>query len=358
MLVFILGLTATGYLINAFSPKGANLQRDRKTTVALATAKSGLIGWAVKHASMPGVLPCPDTDNDGLSNATGSNCDAYIGRLPWKTIGLGPIKDGDDECLWYALSPIYRDSISVSNRNSLPLNSNTAGTLSLVDASGTLLPSPPSPAIALIIAPGTPLSGQSRTGPVSLCGGNSSSPNYLDALASVNNATGNVSGVNYTFVVAPPSTTFNDRIEPIAPEQLRQPLRRRIANEIRGGDTPPTAGLRNFYNHQHYFPWAGNFLGIQQTNLLSGFIPYNDPNYAHPTLGTWLMNNGWYGVTSYQVGTDFQPGTESTFPQTCAGGCVTARSVNVPAKITVGGGAASWTARVCMDTATMTCPAP
>ena len=38
-------------------------------------------------------FPCPDTDGDGKENRSGDDCDAYVGDLPYVTLGLG---SGDD----------------------------------------------------------------------------------------------------------------------------------------------------------------------------------------------------------------------------------------------------------------------
>lgn len=359
MLVFIVGLAATAFVLKALNSNTVKIERDKKTAAALAEAKAAIIGWSVKHQTMPGVLPCPDTNNDGSSDPSGANCVAYIGRLPWRTLGIGDLRDSDGQCLWYALSPIFRNTISVASRVGSPLNSTTAGTITLQDDAGNPFPSPPNPVIAVIVSPGAALAGQDRTGAgTSVCGGNTVAASYLETLAGVNNATGNVIGVNYTFVLGQPSNAFNDHFTYVSAEQLFQPLRKRIANEIRGPDTPPTAALRQFYNNLHYYPWAADAAGNQQVGSTSGFVPYNDPNYGHPTLGNWLLKNGWYAWISYRVGNDFKQGTEIAYPQTCGTGCLTVRAQTTPAEVVVGGGAASWRARVCLNTATMSCPDP
>lgn len=359
ILAFILGLAATAYLVQFLSINTMKAERARNSVVTLAEAKSALIGWSVKHQTMPGVLPCPDIDNDGSSDTSGTNCTAYIGRLPWRTLGVGDMRDNDGECLWYALSPVFRHTIPTSLRVSFPLNSNTVGTISLKDSSGNSLPSPPNPVIAVIISAGSALAGQDRTNSgTSVCGGNLDAANYLDAIASINNATGNnTGGNNYTFVLGTPSTTFNDRIDYITSEQLYLTLRKRIANEIRGVDTLPTSGLRFYYEDKKEYPWAGDATGKQQSHSVTGWVPYDDSKYKQPVLDNWLNNNGWYALTTYQVSTAFQPGT--SYPQSCSSGCLTVRGVQVPAVVTVGGGSSIWSSRVCLPNAAMTeCPDP
>ena len=94
--VGLLGLLAMATLARALSsPPGAEaaLATDR----ALARAREALVAYgalgnaAGSHDNSPGALPCPDLDNDGVSDL---NCSAHIGRLPWRTLGLGPLLDG------------------------------------------------------------------------------------------------------------------------------------------------------------------------------------------------------------------------------------------------------------------------
>src|SRR5690606_22372944 len=134
-------------------------------------------GYAVDvllSASRLGELPCPDTDDDGtgLVVATGlpENCDAQdkrLGRLPWKSLGLPDLRDGDGERLWYAVSATFKRDLLT--HCALPtaadcINSDSRGTISVRDPNGALRydgtnPDPwiPSGAIAVIIAPGAAL---------------------------------------------------------------------------------------------------------------------------------------------------------------------------------------------------------
>lgn len=90
--------------------------RDVRNTQALAIAKSALLGYFISHKA----FPCPDVDNQGqaASNSGGScspnvnQAGLYIGRLPWKTLGLEALQDGQYECLWYIISPDYLADLS------------------------------------------------------------------------------------------------------------------------------------------------------------------------------------------------------------------------------------------------------
>ena len=147
MLIFF--LAATSWILGQGSAMTSPRQIDRTTVNALAQAKEALIGRAATDTNHPGSLPCPDTNNDGIAeaaNSPGKKCAVYIGRLPWKTLGLPMPIDGYGESLWYALSPSLRDSSTAEPINSLP-----ALELKLDDTTTIA---------ALIISPGPPLESQ------------------------------------------------------------------------------------------------------------------------------------------------------------------------------------------------------
>jgi type II secretory pathway pseudopilin PulG len=125
-------------------------ERDQKTQQALQTAKAALLGYIASTAAdttntPPGQFPCPEdttkigqtTEGEALTSCTSSTL-PQIGRLPWKTLNLGDIRDGWGEKLWYVLSPGFRAA---------PINSTTpyqltqAGTITTLDGSPVIAPS-------------------------------------------------------------------------------------------------------------------------------------------------------------------------------------------------------------------------
>lgn len=61
------------------------------TQKALSELREALIGFAASHSATDTrpYLPCPDTDDDGVENRTGTICTNQEGRIPWVTLGLG-----------------------------------------------------------------------------------------------------------------------------------------------------------------------------------------------------------------------------------------------------------------------------
>ncbi len=165
--VGLLGLLAMATLARALSsPPGA--EAALATERALARAREALVAYGAlgnstgDHNNSPGALPCPDLDNDGTSEELSGQCSAHIGRLPWRTLGLGPLLDGAGECLWYARSPGYSNNIKTGERGTSadkpPLNPATPGEIVEVNAEGAT----GRRLAAVIFAPGLPLPGQQR----------------------------------------------------------------------------------------------------------------------------------------------------------------------------------------------------
>ncbi len=175
ILLALLGIVAIAALLTIARSSAEAVEREKRTTEALAKAKEALIAYAVSvqpdtSAKRPGDLPCPDLNNDGdttLPEATCTTPSQRIGRLPWKKLGIGDLRDGNGERLWYALSTNFQRTTV----NQCPgvggsscLNSETPGTITVRDNRGSILhdgtsaanaPSiVPTGAIAVVFSPG------------------------------------------------------------------------------------------------------------------------------------------------------------------------------------------------------------
>ena len=117
MLIFF--LAATTWVLAQRNVAGVRNELDKSTASALAQAKDALIGRAATDNNRPGSLPCPDVDNDGVADSNFGNCIDYIGRLPWKTLDLPELLDGNGDRLWYALSAKLRDNPAAQPINPL-----------------------------------------------------------------------------------------------------------------------------------------------------------------------------------------------------------------------------------------------
>lgn len=288
----------------------SRLQRasDAKTIAALTQAKEALIGWRLNDNSRPGVLPCPDTNDDGNAEpVSGNECPSYIGRLPWKSLGLPKLHDGSGETLWYVLSRNFRNDASAE-----PVNTDTKGTLTIYsDTTGTVLASE---AAAVIFAPGPILGTQDRssataaacTAPPGPILPKNCAVNYLDTAGAINNA---ASAGPYIAVVPQPLPLFNDNLAILTTADLMIPVEIRAAREILTllqTYKARTAGSCNCY------PWADVSDGTANGGLTYGRVPLIS---ASPTtewsalsplvnIAPWLLNNRWWWVFFYTVAGD------------------------------------------------------
>ncbi len=207
-LVAVLVMSALYFLVSNLSPEFMQAYRQQQTDTALAQAREALMGYALRFREanpdvsnvpiyMYGYLPLPDlgTSRNNNVGCTGEGCDAanftgnaanltVIGRFPWRMLGAGPLRDSNNECLWYAVSGSHQRI-----QFATPMNWDTLGQLDIVVANGTsamqsALASAHDRPIAVIFSPGPPLPGQDRssstTDTVSECGGNYDARNYLD----------------------------------------------------------------------------------------------------------------------------------------------------------------------------------
>ena len=266
VVIMVLGIAAV--LVGSLNSSAINVSRQQQTSAALAQAKEALIGYAASDSNRPGELPCPDVDGDGkltigVDFSTGSPpvCTSFVGYLPWKTLDLAELRDGDNEKLWYALSQNFYAG------NTVTLNSDSTGQL-LVSGTQSI-----NNIAAIIISPGAPLSGQKRsTSNLAACTTtgntviteNQCAVNYLEG----NN--GNPSP-NTSYQAGATSSTFNDQILTLNAIQIMQPVEMRIAREAK-------ACLDNYAaSNSNKYPWAVDPTDVtfyySKSNTLFGRLP-------------------------------------------------------------------------------------
>ncbi len=232
LLVFVTLLTGAVAMVFVSGLKDGRPMRESITNDALAEAKDALIGYAITYGDthagqVHGYLPCPDQaggNPEGSAEPTcGSQDVSQLGRLPWRTLDIGPLRGSDGECLWYAVSGNYKN-----NPKTGLLNWDTNGQIRVYDTDGVLLTPADNQAVAVIFSPGMALPGQNRSGTSApICGGNYTASNYLDASSGYNNATvSNVAGATSDFRIGDHTLT-GDRLVFITKRDIWNALERR-----------------------------------------------------------------------------------------------------------------------------------
>lgn len=246
VILIIAGVLGVVFVTTVIGGAPNDAQRDDATQVALARAKEALISYAVTYMNdhpddVPGYLPCPDlgTPSSVREGAAAGTCgaaytgpalgDNSMGRLPWYTLGIEPLRDGYGECLWYAVSSTYKNSPepAILNWDSIGrfrIMGGPNGTTVLVGATTADL------VVAVIVAPGPAFGSQVRAIDATdapSCGGNYTASNYLDTgPGSVNNAAPAASG-QADFIQGARTNTFNDRLVYITVQDIWNAVVRR-----------------------------------------------------------------------------------------------------------------------------------
>lgn len=239
-LITLLALISA-YLISSLLTRTSSevlVDRSQRAQDALLQAKAALIAFAADPSStQPGALPCPDTNNDGVAEGSCSGTSVVVGRLPWKSLGLGDLRDASGERLWYALSPSFR------KMSTTVINSDTRGQLTLTDATGT---ASAGNVVAVVIAPSQAVGGQSRD--------SANANNAASYLESTN--AGTTGTFTYT-TTAQPSDTFNDRVIAITEADLFAMVEPVVASMIER-DVKPY--LATYYTQwTNVFPFPSRF---------------------------------------------------------------------------------------------------
>ena len=166
-LVMIMGIG--GFVLVGYSQgilKQVEASKIKHNQRVLNEAKQALLLYAHNYPEHnpgrgPGRLPCPDTDNNGSPNPS-FNCISgtpIVGRFPWNDVDINfyDARDSSGERLWYAVSKHFANQISPSAAD--VINSDTTGTITLVDQSQNIIYDGAVAGIAaIIIAPGPVIS--------------------------------------------------------------------------------------------------------------------------------------------------------------------------------------------------------
>jgi hypothetical protein len=296
VLVVMMSMATMLLVYGSTTEAGRAVRAEARTRAALDEAKAALIGRAIADANRPGSLPCPDADDDGSADLfVGSACPSYIGRLPWRTLGIGDLRDDAGERLWYALTPAFRDHPSAP-----PLNTDTQGALTLYSNSDARVIT--TRAIAVVFAPGAALGSQRRDEEVVLCATTSKNvqrrrcaANYLDAAGKLSNAS--AAG---PYMLAPHDDLFNDKVTAIIAADMMPLVERRVAAELRNA----LLAYRSAAACRCY-PWADTGTdGISESGANRGRIPAQSAlpqNWPAGLLPPYFARNQWSRSIHYAV---------------------------------------------------------
>ena len=264
MLVFV--VSASFVLVSKLNSSVQQFSRQGSSLSELNEAKNALIAYAVNYPEVsgnpngaPGTLPCPDINNNGSAGANCSFPATAIGRFPYATLETHRARDYSGEELWYIVADNFRTPQVAA------INSDTAGNLN-VDGTNDI--------VAVLIAPGPALAGQTRA----------SAANQLD---DANYLEGDNANADVNFV-SRAAGQFNDTVVIITRQELMQAVEKRVLGEV-------SQSLAAHQTSNAAYPWlspfanptASSFRGTVATD--EGHLPYHwsaDPDSV--AVGTGL----------------------------------------------------------------------
>lgn len=326
VMLVIMVIGAAVILVSSLNSSSLQINRDKITAGALAQAKEALIGYSSSTklaggAERPGDLPCPDTNNDGITetscgSAAGSNQAKRIGRLPWKTLGLPDLRDGSGERLWYAVSNNFkyntRTTCTAPGQTGC-LNSDTLGTITVRSNDGNLQYNGSTTigtgVIAVIIAPGEILQRTDKTTPQDRSNAGLNIPsNYLDLANGEDNADFIDGSATNGFIQGKVKDSngkliLNDQLLVITQDNIKLPMQRRVAGEVKQCLTEYAAQLQN----KGRYPWAAKLSGStapsysDDSGTRFGRLPDTFSGTVADSAGS--MKSGWTTSCNINLGT-------------------------------------------------------
>lgn len=351
--LLVLGVGAIIYTL--ITPRNRTLESDKVTAEALLQARDALIGRAASDDNRPGSLPCPDlvtniagsnVPNDGIADLlAGNECPSYVGRLPWRTLGLpDSLRDGSGERLWYALSRTFRDDDSAQ-----PINSDTTG---LISITGT---SPATSIIAVIFAPGAAVDAQLRD-----TANENTVANYLEG--------GNETGLGTnTFITGATTSIFNDRLLPLTANALFPVVEARVVRDIKDV-------LLSYRAANNYYPYANPYSDSVfywcNTGTTQGRVPLTinffgffgcttQSNWSgSATLPSWFSANNWHQLLFYAVSGNCVTAANQVLCNNLLGAPLTVGTTSVNAVLISAGRTLTGQTRPCPDSSSVSTCAP
>jgi hypothetical protein len=144
----IILIAFTSIAISHLSASATEQTARAKTTQALIQSRDAIMAFALNNA-VPGTLPCPDGDANGLSDPLNvfGVCPNPRGLVPFRTLGILQPLDNTDTSIWYVVAQEYSGTILT------PHNSSRASSLRLNTTQ---------PVAFVLFAPNYPLAAQVR----------------------------------------------------------------------------------------------------------------------------------------------------------------------------------------------------
>lgn len=297
ILVTVLVLGIAWFTVGALGKTApTTAETEARTGAALKAAKQALLAYVAQYAARtstaePGQLPCPESLSLSSPGRSSTSCSAtaiVTGRLPWKTLGIDQLRDGEGEPLWYM----------VRGFRNPPINFGSTGQLSFNGSS----------VVAMIIAPGRPLNTTSQAGtPPAGC----TQQNQMVVtrnVATLNPANFIECGLASGSMILPGDPTWtNDRVIAITAAEWADAVAPAVADRMQRQVAP---AMLDYYNTTSPSSWGERFLpnasafgsAPPATNSLCGYFGTREGMPPTATVASAPCSTAWTGGSASGLG--------------------------------------------------------
>lgn len=282
LIIFSIVLIAfTAVAVTSLSIDALWIKKQKITIKSMAKARDAVMAYSIMQA-VPGSVPCPDINNDGLQDPPAGACTSRIGLLPYRTLNIAPLYDGANQLLWYAVDASYTGTLVT------PHNSSRAANLQ-IDAGSSQ--------IFIIIAPNIPLTGQSPTTPIL-----ANIAQYLE---------GDNADATFNSYSKLKNDTRNDELLGMSALDFWIQVERRVLEDVRNLLVSYRAACPSPANP---WPWAANFgASTSMANNYEGSLPLVTASPTNWNTGCAVgitpgyLANHWSGVLYYAICKEASP---------------------------------------------------
>lgn len=311
----VMATLASAYLAHVLNDQyttSFDARAKRENLQALKEARLALRTYALIEDNTPGTLPCPAPGLDGKgSSPCGTRTEIAFGRLPWYQLGMMAGLNGSGECLWYAVSGIYKNQGNVSERNAdSAIHPERAGSLTLHTRRSATQTDVQSGIVAILLAPGRPVDNQAALRTSTSACQNGSPGAFFESMNGISNADGDA-----VFIASDSTDSFNDQLAKLErkdfmPALLRrvlqnfssEPMRALIDSRIAPGESGTLAELRQSGPGSSPFDQT---LFAEAPETSGGNCPYSSATARQAV--SWLCFNQWYEHIEFSsTGLDWQ----------------------------------------------------
>lgn len=105
LMMTLLVITLSAILLEGWTARHARFSAWLENAKVLGVARDAVVSYATGRAERGARLPCPDRAGEGLAEVSClSGEGVVVGSVPWRTLGVMPLRTEEGEGVWYAVA--------------------------------------------------------------------------------------------------------------------------------------------------------------------------------------------------------------------------------------------------------------